>query len=191
MTTSATQRIAGVLIATATILWGPAASGAEVSDLLQKLNLRAYLRRTIPPEFHGIMIDGGEVSLTSLKGKVLLLNFWATWCLECRSEIPAFERLHRQFSAQGLAVVGINAREETTTIREYAKEIGLTFPLIPDPSGKVNSTYGVIGLPTTFLIARDGRAVALAIGPREWSGTPAHALIHALLAEPAALKETR
>ena len=97
--------------------------------------------------------------------------------------MPVCERLHREFSLQGLAIVGINAREGTTTIREYAKELGLTFPLIIDPAGKINSTYGVIGLPTTFLIARNGRAVSLAIGPRERNGKPARALIQALLNE--------
>jgi peroxiredoxin len=99
-----------------------------------------------------------------------------------------FEQLHREFSAQGLAVVGINAREGTSIIREYAKEVGLTFPLILDSSGKINSTYGVIGLPTTFLIGRNGRAVALAIGPREWDGKAARTLIHALLDEPLTIK---
>jgi peroxiredoxin len=162
-----------------------------MAELLQKLSLTAYSHTTIPPEFNGRMTDGREVSLASLQGKVVLLNFWATWCLECRPEMPALERLHREFSAQGLAVMGINAREGTATIREYAKELGLTFPVILDPSGKINSTYGVIGLPTSFLIAPDGRAVALAVGPREWSGKPARALIEALLAEPAALKGTR
>ncbi|HXV83849.1 MAG TPA: TlpA family protein disulfide reductase, partial [Candidatus Binatia bacterium] len=68
---------------------------------------------------------------------------------------------------------------------------GLTFPLILDPSGKINSAYGVIGLPTTFLISRDGWAVALAIGPREWNGKPARALIQALLAERRAVKGSR
>jgi len=86
---------------------------------------------------------------------------------------------------------GDQRRERTATIREYAKELGLTFPLILDPSGKINSTYGVIGLLTTFLIARDGRAVALAIGRREWSEKRARALIQALLAEPTAGKATR
>ena len=156
-----------------------------------KLNLTTYSRSTIPPEFNGRMTDGREVSLASLQGKVVILNFWATWCLECRPEMPAFERLHREFAVQGLAVVGINAREDITTIREYAKEVGLSFPLISDPTGKINSAYGVIGLPTTFLVGRSGRAVALAIGPREWSGKPARALIQTLLAEPAALKGTR
>lgn len=145
----------------------------------------------VPPEFNGQLVDGREVSLASLHGKVVLLNFWATWCLECRTEMPAFEQLHREFSDKGLAVMAINARESTAAIREYAKERGLTFPLILDPSGKINSIYGVVGLPTTFLIARDGRAVALAIGPREWSQNPARAVIQALLAEPPSLKEAR
>jgi peroxiredoxin len=176
-------RIIGVVVATVMILAASESSRAEVTELLQKLNLTAYSRSIIPPEFKGRMADGREASLASQRGKVVLLNFWATWCLECRPEMPAFERLHREFSAQGLGVMGINAREGTATIREYAKELGLTFPLILDPSGKINVTYGVIGLPTTFLIARDGRAVALAIGPREWSGKPARAVIQALLAE--------
>jgi peroxiredoxin len=185
------QRIGAVLILIVILFTAAEAIPAEVTDLLQKLNVTAYRRGLTPPDFIGRAADGGTVSLVSLRRKVVLLNFWATWCLECRPEMPMFERLHREFSAQGLAVVGINAREGTSTIREYAKELGLTFPLILDPSGKINSTYGVIGLPTTFLIGRDGRPVALAVGPREWSGKPARGLIEALLAEPPALKGPR
>lgn len=183
--------IMGVVVATVATFTVQEASWAQVADLLHELNLITYSRPTMPPDFNGRTADGSDLSLASLKGKVVLLNFWATWCLECRPEMPAFERLHREFSAQGLAVVGINAREETSTIRKYAKELGLTFPLISDPTGKINSAYGVIGLPTTFLIGRSGRAVALAVGPREWSAKPARALIQALLAEPAGLKGTR
>jgi peroxiredoxin len=175
----------------AAILSTPESSRAEMAELLQKLNLTVYSHRTLPPEFIGRMVDGREVSLTSLQGKVIVLNFWATWCLECRSEMSTFERLHRELSAQGLAVIGINAREGAATIRAYAKDLGLSFPLIQDPLGKINSTYGVIGLPTTFLIGRDGRAVALAIGAREWSGQPARALILALLAEPTGARRAR
>jgi len=191
MGNSARQEIAGVIIAIAMILSAPASSRAEVAELLQKLNLTAYSRGTTPPEFNGRMADGRKVSLASLQGKVVVLNFWATWCQECRSEMPAFQQLHREFSGQGLAVIGINAREETTTIRDYAKELGLTFPLIVDPKGTINAAYGVIGLPTTFLIGRNGRPVALAVGPREWASTPARAIIQALLAEPASLKGAR
>jgi peroxiredoxin len=101
--------------------------------------------------------------------------------------MPLFERLHREFAAQGLRVIGINTREGTASVREYSKELGLTFPLVLDPRGEINSAYGVIGLPTTFLIARDGRAVALGVGPREWESEPARALIQTLLAEPATI----
>jgi peroxiredoxin len=168
-----------------------AAERSGIAELLKALNASGYPSAMQPPEFSAFTADGRRMSLASLNERVVILNFWATWCLECRPEMPAFERLHRELSAQGLAVVGINAREGTSTIREYAKELGLTFPLILDPKGTINTAYGVIGLPTTFLIGRDGRPVALAIGPREWSGKPARALIQALLAEPAALKARR
>jgi thiol-disulfide isomerase/thioredoxin len=138
-----------------------------------------------PPEFSGRTLQGSTLSVSALKGKVLILNFWASWCVECRPEMPVLEQLHREFAPRGLAIVGVNAREGTETVRRYAKELGLTFPLVLDPGGRINALYGVIGLPTTFVVGRDGRAVALAIGPREWAGAPARAMIHALLAEPA------
>ena len=176
------RELAGVVIAIATILLVPKASEAAMAELLEKVNLSVYSRPTIPPDFDGRTVDNREMSLRSLQGKVVVLNFWATWCLECRPEMAGFERLHREFSARGPAVIGINAREGRAAIREYAKELGLTFPLLLDDSGKINSSYGVIGLPTTFLIGRDGRAIALAVGPRDWSGNPSRELIRALLA---------
>ena len=179
------------IVAVLTALNAVAAERPALPELLKALNLSGYPSVMLPPDFSGLTADGQKVSLGGLSGRAVVLNFWATWCLECRPEMPMFERLHREFSAQGLAVVGINAREGTATIREYAKELGLTFPLILDPKGTINAAYGVIGLPTTFLIGRSGRAVALAIGPREWSAKPARALIQALLAEPAALKGTQ
>ena len=162
-----------------------------LSELLKALKLSGYPSVMQPPEFSGVTADGQKVSLASLSGRVVLLNFWAAWCLECRSEMPAFERLHREFSLQGLALVGINAREGPSTIRQYAKELGLTFPLVMDPKGTINAAYGVIGLPTTFLLARDGRSVALAVGPRDWASKPARAVIQALLAEPTPVKGSR
>jgi len=180
------EKILGILVAIATIIGAPRSSRAELAELLQKVNLKPYSHSAIPPEFIGHTVDGQSISLASLQGKVILLNFWASWCLECRPEMPAFETLHREFSSQGLAVLAINAREAPVTVRDYAKELRLTFRLILDSSRQINSTYGVVGLPTTFLIGRDGRAVALAVGPRDWSGNPSRELIRALLAAPTA-----
>ena len=176
------------IVALTSTLTALAAERQALAELLKPLNVSTYPSLMHPPDFSGLTADNRTVSLASLQGKVLLLSFWATWCPECRPEMPMFEQLHREFSAQGLAVVGINAREETSTIRAYAKELNLTFPLIQDSSGKINSAYGVIGLPTTFIIARSGRAVALAIGPREWNGKAARALIQALLDESPGIK---
>ncbi|MBI4525363.1 MAG: TlpA family protein disulfide reductase [Deltaproteobacteria bacterium] len=165
------------------------AGGPPLTELVKTLNLSTYPSTTRPPEFRGQTREGKTVSLNGLRGKVVILNFWATWCRECLAEMPGFEQLHRKFSRQGLAVLGINAREGTAAVRKYSNELGLTFPLVLDPRGEINAAYGVIGLPTTFVIGRDGRAVALAVGPRDWASASARAIIEALLAEPAARKK--
>ncbi|MBI3325552.1 MAG: TlpA family protein disulfide reductase [Nitrospinae bacterium] len=167
---------------------GPAVGQPAAVDLLESLNLSSYPPGTKPPEFAGHALEGERVSLADLRGRVVLLNFWASWCLECRPEMPAFEQLHRDFAAQGLTVLGVNVREGTPAIRPYAKELNLTFPLVLDRKGEIAMSYGVIGLPTTFLIGRDGRAVAYAIGARDWAAAAARAIIQALLVEPGTKK---
>lgn len=191
MALTTARNFARIAFAVAAISVTSESGGAQVAELLHKLDLTVYERRTVPPEFNGHATDGREVSLASQQGKLVLVNFWATWCLECRAEMPALERLHREFSSRGLAIMGVNVREGTKAINEYARQLGLTIPLILDPRGTINSAYGVVGLPTTFLVGRDGRAVALAIGPKEWNGQPARALILALLAEQTGLKGAR
>lgn len=157
---------------------------SAVTPPLKPLDLVGYASETAPPDFSGSTVETRRVSLEELRGKVVIVNFWASWCAECRREMPVLERLHRELAPRGLAVIGINAREERDAVRRYASALGLTFPLVLDPEGKINRAYGVVALPTTFIVGRDGRAVAFAVGPREWAGPPARALIQALLAEP-------
>jgi thiol-disulfide isomerase/thioredoxin len=165
-----------------------------LAALLKALDLRVYPVGSAPPPFAGRTLDG-QLSIADLRGKVVLLNFWATWCAECRPEMPALERLHREFGSRGLTVVGINAREPAPVVRRYASELGLTFPLselgltfplVLDTDGVLTTRYGVVGLPATFVVGRDGRAVAFAVGGRTWDGAAARTLIAALLAEPGA-----
>jgi peroxiredoxin len=136
----------------------------------------------LPPEFSLRTLEGQAVSVTALRGQVVLLNFWATWCLECRQELLALETLHRRFGPRGLAVVGINTREGPMAVRGYLRDRVLTFPVLLDPDGTVTRAYGVIGLPTTFLVGRDGRSAALAVGAREWASAAAVEIVEALLA---------
>jgi peroxiredoxin len=103
------------------------------------------------------------------------MNFWASWWAECRAEIPRFECFHRAYAARGLDIVGVNAREDASAVGRHAEPLSLTFPLVLDPDGRINALYGVIGLPTSFVVGRDGRAVAFGAGPHEWGSAPAHA----------------
>src|SRR5437773_1700323 len=191
MSSQTMQGIVGVFIAIATLLAAAETNPAEMAELLRKFDLSTYPRATKPPEFNARTTDGRTVSLASLQGKVVVLNFWATWCAECLEEMPAFEQLHRKFAGQGLTVLGINAREGIPAILKYGKELGLTFPLILDSKGEINSAYGVVGLPTTFLIGRDGQAVARGVGPREWGTAPARTIVQTHLAQPEARNKGR
>jgi len=116
------------------------------------------------PAFTLTNLEGEEVSLESLRGKVVLLNFWATWCEPCRAEMPFLELLYAQFRRQGLEVVGVS-EETAETVAGYWKTNGIPFVALLDPGGKVKEAYGVQGLPSTFLIARDGRISFVFTGP--------------------------
>jgi thiol-disulfide isomerase/thioredoxin len=155
----------------------------QPAGALQRLGLAGYPPDTRPPGFSATTVDGHALSLESLRSRVVLLNFWATWCLECRVEMPALEQLHRDYASRGLTVLAVNFREKPETVRQYARELGLTMPLVLDSAGDIRQSYGVIGFPTSFLIGRDGRAVARAIGPREWASAEARTLIESLLME--------
>lgn len=179
----AARPLAAVLLGLA--LCAPARGDeASVSDLVHRLDLVAYGRPTAPPAFAGDTIGARRLSLADLRGRVVIVNFWATWCVECRPEMPVLDRLYRDLGPRGLAVVGVNAREQGPVVERYARELALTFPLVLDPAGETSARYGVVGLPTTFIVARDGRAVAFGVGPREWAGATGRALLDKLLAEP-------
>ncbi len=110
-------------------------------------------------------LDGKSWNLKDLKGKVLLLNFWATWCPPCRKEMPDLEMLYRRFGAQGLIILGIDD-EETETVKPFIAQQGITYPVLLDPGRKVNTSFGIEGIPKTFVYDRDGKIVAQSIDMR-------------------------
>jgi len=152
----------------------PAVGQPALVDRLRGLNLSAYPPGLWLPLFTGQTVTGKAMSVAALREWVVLVHFWATWCAECHPEMVVFERLHQEFAAQGLTVLGVNVREEPQRLQRYAREAGLTYPLVMDPEGEIAQAYGVIGLPTTFLVGRDGRPVALAratgMGKRRGAG---------------------
>lgn len=163
----------------------PAAAGADMAPLMRALELGGYSPGERPPAFAGLTVHGKSLGLADLEGKVVILNFWATWCPPCRVEMPQLESLQRRLGVEDLAVVAINVSEPAAPIRGYADGLGLTVSILLDPAGEIRRAYGVIGLPTTFLVGRNGRAVARAIGPRDWGSAHAQRLLRMLVDEPA------
>ena len=110
------------------------------------------------PSYAARNLTGDSVSLALLRGKPVLLNVWATWCLPCKEEIPYLESLHAKHAAQGLQIVGVSvdARGEESKITEFAKDFRMTYPIWRDPDERVNSRFLAIGVPSTYLIDRDG-----------------------------------
>lgn len=100
--------------------------------------------------------DGGRISLASLKGNVVILTFWATWCAPCKVEMPTLEEAHKKHGGNGVTVVGVNFQQEKPQVKKFVDANKMTFPIAMDVDGKTADVYNIPGLPTTFFIDRDG-----------------------------------
>lgn len=125
------------------------------------------------PAYRAISLRGDSVSLDQARGRVVLLNVWATWCHPCREEIPILQALHERYAPRGLEVIGVSvdARGEEVTIQEFARDFRMTYPLWLDPDERVQSTFLAIGVPATFLIDRAGVLRWRHVGPVRASDT--------------------
>jgi thiol-disulfide isomerase/thioredoxin len=124
---------------------------------------------------------GPAWDLASAKGKVVLLNFWASWCPPCRSEMPSLELLAERHTKDGLVVVAVNFRETDMAIRKVMDEMPLGLPVVRDSDGGAAKAFGVRVFPTTVAIGRDQRAAFSVIGEADWTGQQARQWIAPLL----------
>jgi cytochrome c biogenesis protein CcmG/thiol:disulfide interchange protein DsbE len=108
---------------------------------------------------------GGEASLDDYEGKVVVLNFWASWCAPCRDEAPLLERWHKRIQARGGTVLGVDALDATDDARQFVERFGITYPNVRDVSGERLKPFGIAAYPETFVLDRDGRIAALVRGP--------------------------
>ncbi len=136
---------------------------------LAKRTVAATGNHLIAPDFTLTDISGNKLSLSDYRGKVVLLDFWATWCGPCRIEIPGFVELQNRYRGQGLAVVGVSMDDGPEPVREFYKEFRMNYRVVLG-SDKIGELYGgVYGFPTTFLIGRDGRIYAKHVGAADIS----------------------
>lgn len=139
-------------------------------------------RGSAAPDFELLRLSGESLVLTELRGQVVLVNFWATWCKPCEDEMPAMERLYRALHPDGFELLAISVDEDETVVARFRDEMGISFPILLDPTRAVSSRYQAFRFPESFLIGRDGFVVERYVGPKEW-GTPAYvARVRRLLA---------
>lgn len=122
------------------------------------------------PDFSFKDMDGHEASLSDYRGRVVFLNFWATWCVTCEEEMPSMEKLYQRFKDDKFEVLTVTIdKEGEKHVRSYLDKFGLSFPVILDPSKEIANLYKTTGVPETFIINKSGVIVHKAVGPRDWS----------------------
>jgi cytochrome c biogenesis protein CcmG/thiol:disulfide interchange protein DsbE len=120
------------------------------------------------PTFVLPSLEGPPADLAALRGRVVLVNLWASWCAPCLEEMPSLERLHQKLKGEGLVVLGISADGEEKAIRDVLAKQPLTFPILRDPDGKTADKYHATGYPETYLVDKQGVLRETFIGPVEW-----------------------
>ena len=126
-----------------------------------------YISRPVEIKLKDVF--GNTVSLSDFRGKIVFLNFWATWCPPCIIEMPSMEKLHRRFKDKSFVMVAINSQETDALVKSFFEKNKLSFTALLDSSGEVGFGFGVNALPTTFVLDKQGRIIGSALGPRDWN----------------------
>jgi cytochrome c biogenesis protein CcmG, thiol:disulfide interchange protein DsbE len=142
---------------------------------------------TRAPDFKAYTLDSvpRQKTLADYRGKVLMINVWATWCLPCRVEMPSIEALNKEYAPKGLKIVAVSIDDPGTdsTIRAFVNQYGLTFEVLHDPQGKISESYDITGYPETFIVGKDGVIRRKLMSATNWNAPEARALVDRLLAE--------
>ena len=163
---------------------GVARPPGATADPLDALTVQSFPAPLAPPPLSLIGLDGRSFTLADLRGKVVFLNFWATWCVPCRAEMPALDNLYRAYREHGFLVLAVNFKQTPDEVRRFVEETRVTFPTALDPEGAVSRALKVRGLPVSFLVGRDGTLQWKAIGARDWDGPDGRAYLDRLLRPP-------
>ena len=149
---------------------------------LAALGFQVYSTPRPAQDFVATGLDGSKTALSSLKGKIVLLNFWATWCPPCKAEMPSIEALWKATKGKAFTVLALSDGESPSDVSAFIRKNGYTYPIFVDPAGSVSRRYGVQGIPTTYVIDKKGMVLARVIGGIEY-GTPEALSIFAELAD--------
>ena len=171
------------LVGTA-IIWGTQGAGLILAQASAEQSLfHTYAKPIAAPDFSLENLQGKIVHLKDYRGKAILLNFWATWCPNCRQEAHSFNTLQAKYLSQGLEIYRINTKESRETILKFTEKNSIATPILLDKTGKVGRLFGVWAHPTSYLVDRRGMVRYRVVGQADWAGREALRVIHLLLGE--------
>lgn len=159
-----------------------AAGAADLNTLRQQTGLLGLREPVEVLDFDLLTLEGKTVKLSSFRGKVFLLNFWATWCGPCREEIPTMIKLYEKLSGQGFEIVAISVMEDASTVSTYVRNARMKFPVLLDADGEAAGGYGARAIPTTYVVDHRGYVIAGINGAIAWNTPAMEEYLRALLA---------
>jgi peroxiredoxin len=118
----------------------------------------------VAPDFTLEMLDGTETTLSDLRGQVVLINFWATWCPPCRAEMPAIQEVYNRYRDRGFVVLAVDLRESDARVKDFVEQMELTFPILMDRDEEVSERYRIRSIPTTYFVDRAGVIQDIVLG---------------------------
>ena len=148
------------------LVWASAQTGGRAGGMGVNVEFGVAEVDTEPaPDFSLVLQDGGEASLSDLRGRVVLVDFWASWCAPCRQEAPVLEQTYLEFAGSDVEFVGVNIWDLPDNAASYIEQFGITYPNGVDEEGKIAIDYGVQGIPEKFFIDRNGLVRQKFVGP--------------------------
>jgi len=156
-------------------------SGAKAETLFEAMGVSKPFRDNGPLDAQMFDLQGRQVGLSEFRGKVVFLNFWATWCPPCRAESASLDRLFRTLKNDAFAMVAVSIKEPAETVRAFLKSEHLTFPVFLDPEGKMGRQFSVRSIPATYILNSHGSVIGTAMGARRWDSHSSIALFKHLI----------
>jgi peroxiredoxin len=142
--------------------------GVLVCVIFLSLRVRIVQEGDSAPDFSITADNGRTITASNFGGKLLLLNFWATWCAPCIQELPSLDQFQRQFANSGLVVLGVSADKDENAYRRFLSRVNVSFLTARDPENKISADYGTFQYPESYLIDRDGKVVMKVINATNW-----------------------
>jgi len=178
------SRITILFIAASWVIFGFALSQVSAQSKIdyKVVPILQPMKDSAPtPEINLNSPDGKKISLKDYRGKIVLLNFWASWCVPCREEMPAMEKLYQEYKDKNFVILAVAVKDRKQDAIDFAKELKITYPIVLDPEAQVGQAYGAWGLPATYIIGPKGEGLARGWGPADWNGPGARKLIKDLI----------